>query len=179
MSPWRMGCAGLALALPYFAPGKDGGRDGKFSRKANCAEFRKRRGRRSSGLRVKRGPPPGRQRFCRLALVAAENIIRPVIAVPRIDAIDRIAIRQRCFGDDDPEHLAFSGPLELEDVAIAFRKRVFPEWKIGAERAVREPDGFQVFFVIADEPLDLCNAVSLLNDQHFRYLLTRIATICH
>src|SRR5215475_15067154 len=97
-------------------------------------------------------------------LVAAENIIRTVIAVPRIDAIDRIAIRQRCFGDDDPEHLAFSGPLELEDVAIAFRKRVFPEWKIGAERAVREPDGFQVFFVIANEPLDLCNAVSVLND---------------
>ena len=52
----------------------------------------------------------------RLALVAPENIIRSVIAVPRIDAIDRIAIRQRCFGDDDPEHLAFSGPLELEDV---------------------------------------------------------------
>src|ERR1700756_3973388 len=81
------------------------------------------------------------QRFCRLALVAAQNIIRPVIAVPRIDAIDRIAIRQRCFGDDDPEHLTFFGPLELEDVAIAFRKRVFPEWKIGVERTVREPDG--------------------------------------
>jgi hypothetical protein len=38
--------------------GKDGGRDGKFGRKANCAELRKRRGRRLSGLRVKRGPPP-------------------------------------------------------------------------------------------------------------------------
>src|SRR5262249_1103296 len=114
----------------------------------------------------------------RLALVAPENIIRPMIAVPRIDAIDRIAIRQRCFGDDDPEHLAFSGPLELEDVAIAFRKRAFPEWKIGAERAVREPDGFQVFFVITDETLDLCNAVSVLNDQHLRYLRRRIETIC-
>ena len=43
---------------PLFAPGKDHGRDGKFSRKANCAEFGKRCGRRSSGLRVKRGPPP-------------------------------------------------------------------------------------------------------------------------
>src|SRR6266853_877246 len=102
----------LGPGVTLFAPGKDGGRDGKFSRKANCAEFTKRRGRRSSGLRVKRGPPPGLPTvFCRLALVAAENIIRPVIAVPRIDAIDRIAIRQRCFGDDDPEHLAFSGPL--------------------------------------------------------------------
>src|SRR5207244_10440192 len=118
------------------------------------------------------------QWLCRLALVAAENIIRPVIGVPRIDAIERIAIRQRCFGDDDPEHLALSGPLELEDVAIAFRKRVFSEWKIGAERAVREPDGFQVFFVIADEPLDLCNAVSVLKYQHFRYLRRRSETIC-
>ena len=49
----------LGPGVTLFAPGKDGGRDGKFSRKANCAEFRKRRGRRSSGLRVKRGPPPG------------------------------------------------------------------------------------------------------------------------
>src|ERR1700692_1510127 len=118
--------------------------------------------------------PPDCQRVCRVASVAAENIIRPVIAVPRINAIDRIAIRQRCFGDDDPEHLAFSGQLELEDVAIAFRKRVFPGWKIRAERAVREPDGFQLFFVIADEPLELCNAVSVLNDQYFRYSRRRI-----
>jgi hypothetical protein len=35
--------------------GTDGGRDGKFPRKANCAELRTRRGRRLSGLRVKRG----------------------------------------------------------------------------------------------------------------------------
>src|SRR2546423_11359305 len=98
----------------------------------------------------------------RLALVAPENIIRPVIAVPRIDAIDRIAIRQRRFGDDDPEHLAFSGPLELEDVALPFRKRVFPEWKIRSERTLREPHAFQVFFAMAAEPLDLCNAVMVL-----------------
>jgi hypothetical protein len=47
--------------------GKDGGRDGKFSPKANCAEFRKRSGRRLSGLRVKRGRQPpeevGRRRL--------------------------------------------------------------------------------------------------------------------
>jgi len=34
--------------------------------------------------RATSGAPPDCQRFCRLALVAAENIIRPVIAVPRI-----------------------------------------------------------------------------------------------
>jgi hypothetical protein len=48
----------LGPGVTLFAPGKDGGRDGKFSRKASCAEFKKRRGRRSSGLRVKRGLPP-------------------------------------------------------------------------------------------------------------------------
>jgi hypothetical protein len=37
----------LGPGVTLFAPGKDGGRDGKFSRKANCAEFGKRRGRRS------------------------------------------------------------------------------------------------------------------------------------
>jgi len=39
----------LGPGVTLFAPGKDGGCDGKISRKANCAEFRKRRGRRSSG----------------------------------------------------------------------------------------------------------------------------------
>jgi hypothetical protein len=78
-----------------------------------------------------------------MILIAAENIIRPVIAVPRIDAIDRVAIRQRCLGDDEAEHLAFAAPLELEDVAIAFRKRVFPEWQIGAERVFANPMDFK------------------------------------
>ena len=68
-----------------------------------------------------------------------------MIAVPRIDAIDRIAIRQRCFGDDYPEHLAFSGPLELEDVAIAFRKRVFPEGKLVPSVLFANPRDFKSF----------------------------------
>jgi hypothetical protein len=55
----------LGPGVTLFAPGKDDGRDGKFSRKANCAEFRKRRGRRSSGLCVTRGPQPAaRSRDC-------------------------------------------------------------------------------------------------------------------
>ena len=51
--------AGSPRIATSWRAANHGGHDGKFSRKANCAEFRKRRGRRSSGLRVKRGPPPG------------------------------------------------------------------------------------------------------------------------
>jgi hypothetical protein len=52
-------CVRLGLALPYLPLARTAAVTANVSRKANCAEFRKRCGRRTSGLRVKRGPPPG------------------------------------------------------------------------------------------------------------------------
>jgi hypothetical protein len=78
--------AGLGLALLYlplartaFAPGKDGGREGKFNRKANCAEFGKRRGRRSLMLSDAERATLGEigHRLGRKVLAAVAIVARP------------------------------------------------------------------------------------------------------